>query len=206
MVSFVHALYGLALLVALIVVAVYITKASVEIGRIPGDRDEALKSAYAWTTTLAVLTWVAIGLMVLGAIVLIVIGIFFAPEILAALGLESATEVYVAGKVGGSYVKTGVSWLTYLLLGGLAVLTLGFGAVALRCILYMGDSTLDHSEENFSAAYHSLWIAFILSAIILVLPLIVMLTLAVSHHHTKHQALQQSETPVAAPASVTTPA
>lgn len=112
--------------VIMLIAAVYVTMAADNLGNYPfKDQDPMLRAAYKYLVWATVLTWVAVGLIVLIGIGLVALAIFF-PEFL--LG---------AAKYSSSFIQIGMI-LGLIIAGGLALIDGFLGALAAFKIAYSG--------------------------------------------------------------------
>lgn len=183
MVSLVHVFYILAIVLTWVVTCGYITSASVALHAIR-KQDPDLKTAYVLTTTLAVLVWTAIALLLVVIVIGGVLGAVFGPEIAAAVsglfGIETVLFTATGGtKAVAGAAKTGISAGTYVLLAAIVATMAGTGAVAFVARYYMSRADYDRTDDNFARAYKQLLIAGILSIISIGFPLVITLSLMV---------------------------
>lgn len=212
--SALHVLFALLFLLVWFIVAICITIASVQTRKLKRgegdayDNDSNLHSAYTVTTTLAVIAWVGLALLIIFAILLVVAGgaiaVIFGPEIAAFFGVtksvtsrqETASIVYENGKAvvvqNQGLVKKGLSAGTIVLLGGASLLLGLFGLVSLYALINLLQTNFDTSNTNYKRARNALLVGTILSFIALSAPLIILGSL--SYYKRRQAKLLEAKT------------
>ncbi len=121
--------------IIMIIAGIYVTKAADELGNFPfNNQDGMLQSAYGYLVAGAVVTWVAVGLIVVAGIGMLLFSEFIVPAVEGAAVLGGA----------GSLINVLIV-IAVLVAGGLALLDGLLGAFAAYKIIhstYAGDPRL----------------------------------------------------------------